>query len=256
MKKLDIYILILFPVLAFSLSVLLNTSLLISIFLFFGLPSIYLSLRNHSLALKSFIFSFVLSLLSSLYLDVLATLDKSWVIPHSLFPFKFFGLATGEVYFFGLLWVFLAVLFYEYFLDRGKQRKMFDKRIKYLYFISSFLISVVIIAWFFNSIYILTIPYFYALCSLFFIAVLVIFLRSYPKFLHNFILVSVYFFFLAFLFEIAALHNTQWVFASKHYIGFIEVLGLKFPIEEFIFWMVFATPSLLAIYEFFADDRK
>lgn len=86
--------------------------------------------------------------------------------------------------------------------------------------------------------------------------VLALFLYFHPKLLQKFFLEGLYFFFALLLFEFAALYNGQWIFSSTHYVGFVELFGFRFPLEEFVFWMIFCVPTLLAIYEFFDDDRK
>lgn len=256
MKKIDISLLILFPVLALIITIFCKTNLFESTLFFFGIPSIYLTIRNHKIFLKSFIFALLLATVSSLFFDVLATLDKSWTIPNSLFSFRFFGIASVEVYFFGFFWVLLSVLFYEHFFEKSRREKIIEPKMKYLLTICVVLSSIVLITYLFNDIQILTIPYIYSWFSLLFIVELIGFLYHYPNFLRKFILIAIYFFFLDFLFEIGALHNGQWIFASTHYIGFVELFNYKFPIEEFVFWMVFCTPALLAIYGFFDDDMK
>jgi len=257
MKKVDISVLILLPILAFIITIYFNINLFTSIFLFFGLSSIYLTLRRPSIFLKSFIFAFMLSWPISWVFDLLGALNKSWIVPSTIFPFRFFGLATVEFYFLALLWVFLAVSFYGYFLDRGKDSGRFDKKIKYLLLLSLSLVTVVFLAYIFGHIAILTIPYYYLLLSItFVIPPIVFFLYFYPKFLRRLVPVLIYFFFLLFLFEISALQNAQWIFPGEQYVGFIQVFRYRFPFEELIFWMFFATPSLLVYYEFFADDRK
>src|SRR6185295_8511873 len=132
MKKVDILILILLPALALFINFLCTTNLLVSDILFFGLPSLYIILRNPGIAGKSFIFATVLSVALCPFFDALAYLDGAWIIPHTIFPFKFFGVSTGENYLFGFLWVLLAVLFYEHFFDNGKWKDTISRNIRYL----------------------------------------------------------------------------------------------------------------------------
>ena len=85
---------------------------------------------------------------------------------------------------------------------------------------------------------------------------LVLFLYHYPKFLLKYCLEGLYFFFLLLAFEITALKTGQWIFPAGDFIGTVTMFGVTFPIEEFVIWMMIATPPLLSYYEFFADDRK
>lgn len=66
-----------------------------------------------------------------------------------------------------------------------------------------------------------------------------------------------YFFFFSLVYELTALTLGQWSFpAENQFIGFVEFLGLRFPLEEFIFWIMLGTSATLVLYEFFNDDRK
>src|SRR3989339_447213 len=98
-KKIDALAIIFLPILASIIILLLKTDLVvISVILFFGLPSLYIAIRNPGIILKSSIFAFLFSWPLSLFVDTLAAIDGSWIIPHTIFPFKFFGVATVEVY--------------------------------------------------------------------------------------------------------------------------------------------------------------
>jgi hypothetical protein len=255
MKKVDISLLILFPILALIITIFCKTNLLESTLLFFGVPSLYLIIRDPNILKKSFIFSFIFFLAMCPFLDALGTLDKAWSIP-TIFHFKFFGISTVENYIFGFFWILIATLFYEHFFEKGKWKEKISKNIRYLIAIAIFLISVLTVFFFYN-LQLLTITYFYLWASLIFVLPpLILFLYLHPKFLRNFLLLSIYFFFLLFLFEIGALHNAQWAFPGRHFIGFVEIFNYKFPIEEFVFWMILCTPSLICYYEFFADGVK
>ncbi|PIZ98281.1 MAG: hypothetical protein COX77_05045 [Candidatus Komeilibacteria bacterium CG_4_10_14_0_2_um_filter_37_10] len=61
--------------------------------------------------------------------------------------------------------------------------------------------------------------------------------------------------FLFLSFELTALSLDQWRFPGQ-YIGHIQLFGLQFPFEEFIFWIVLGTPIILAYYELFVDDGR
>jgi hypothetical protein len=194
-KTIDIAVLILLPILATAISLLFHPIMLTTSFLFFGMPAFYLVLRNPGIVGKSALYAFIVSIPSSLFIDTLAAADGSWIVTHTIFPFKFFGLATVEVYIYGFLWVLLSTLFYEHFFDRGKKQDKVSKRIKYFLYIFGAIVLSVLLAYVlgFN----LIIPYFYIIVGLsMVIAPLVIFLIMYPKFTTRFLLVACYFFYL------------------------------------------------------------
>ncbi len=255
-KKVDLMMMILFPVVATITTLVLRTNLLISIFLYFGVPSLYIVLKNPKIMKKSIVFAFVFSIPLSLFVDNLAAVNGAWEVPESLFPVKFFGIATVEVYFFGLMWVFLTILMYEYFFDRHKHGNRIPTRIKYLLYIFSLLIFFVTIAFFTKKSWLL-IPYYYLFVGVIFvIAPLIVFLYYHPEFMSRFVDIGFFFFFVLLAFELTALEVGQWIFPGRDFIGFVDIKGYRFPIEELFIWMIAATPSLLCYYEYFADDTK
>ncbi len=254
-RWIDVGAMVMLPIIATVITFIFKMNLLISILLFFAAPAIYLSLRKPALFKKSFIFSLILSVPMSLSFDVLAAINGSWVIPQSLFPIRFFGVATIEVYLFGLFWVLYAVLFYEYFFDKNRKKEKTSPHLKYLLYLSGALILYVLLGFFVNE-SLLHIPYFYLVFGILFIfGPLLLFLFSFPSFIYRYSVVAAYFFFPLFLFEIAALYTGQWAFTGD-FIGFITLFGFRFPIEELIIWMIGATVALLSYYEFFDDDER
>ncbi len=253
--KTDIAVLICIPILATLVTFIFRTNLFISIILFFAIPSAYLASRNPGIFKKSFTFAFLLSIPLSLCIDALAAVNGSWVVPTSVFPFKFFGVATVEVYLYGLLWVLYAVLFYEHFFDKGRKGDRISPHIKSLRYLSAALVLYVCMAFVIDR-DLLYIPFFYLVSGICLVIIpLALFLYRYPVFIRRYIILGIYFFFVLFLFEIAAIYAGQWIFPGPDFIGFINLFGFQFPAEELIIWMVAATAALLSYYEFFADDR-
>lgn len=250
----DIFLLVLFPILALSASLFFRINFLESTILFFAVPVIYLIIIKKSLFLKSFIFALFSSFFIFIFFDTLITLDQAWIVPNT-FSFKMFGLLSFEEYILEFLWILLIVLFYESFLHKEKQTKVFGRKMKYLYFIYIVLPLFIIILYFSHNLHILQIPYIYVYLSLFSVFIPIAFLYSHPNFLKKFALVAGYFFFLAFLFEIGGLYNKYWIFPSEHYLMVIKLFNHKFPVEEVVFWMIFSAPALLAVYEYFGNDR-
>ena|SRR2546429_2427678 len=255
-KAFDISSVFVLSVLATIITIVVRSNVLVSVLLFFGLPSAYLALRNPRILNKGLVFALLLSVPLSFFVDTLAAINGSWIVPNSVFPFRIFGVATIEVYLFGLLWVLYAVLFYEHFFENGQTGGVMSARIMYLACLCFTLPLYVIAGLLFDN-SLLYIPYFYALVGIALVVIpLVVFLSLYPFFWRRFLLTGLHFFFLLFLFEIAALATGQWTFPGKDFIGFVRVFGYQFPVEELIVWMCLATAALLAYYEYFADDRS
>lgn len=255
LKKLDIFLLILFPILSVILSLALKANFLTSILLFFGLPSIWLSIRTSAQVKKTFLFSLILSLPLGIFIDYIATLDKSWFVPTTVFPFRLFGVVPVEDLIWGFFLIYSIVIFYEHFLDKGKH-ELVDKRMKYLAW-PLIILMLVFFTLLFTKPELLIIRYAYFwLGAIFFILPTITFLSFFPRLLSKYVKTASYFFLLAVLFELTGLQLNQWTFPGQNFIGWVELFGHRFPFEEFFFWFVMGAVSVLAYYEFFDDDRK
>ena len=66
---------------------------------------------------------------------------------------------------------------------------------------------------------------------------------------------ALFFFFVHLAHELTAVKLGQWYFPAQS-IGYLELVGIRFPVEEFVFWIVLSTAILLADYEYFIDDGR
>ncbi len=256
LKQLDILLLILFPVVSVVLSLALKVNFLTSTLLFFGLPALWFSLRTKEMVAKTLLFSALWAIPLSLFIDSVATISKAWFVPATVFPFRLFGVIPIEDLIWGFLFTYSVIIFYEHFLDKGKH-ELIDRRMKYLLW-PWILLTIACIALLVARPELLVIRYAYFYLGL--ICVLLptlTFLSFFPRLLSKYVKTASYFFLLALVFELTALHLNQWQFPNDGYfIGWIELFGYRFPFEEFFFWFVMGAIGVLAYYEFFDDDRK
>ena len=255
LKKLDIFLLILFPIASVVLSLVFSVNFLVSILLFFGLPSLWLSFRTPSQVNKTFLFSLILSVPLGIFIDYVATIDNSWFVPITVFPFRLFGVVPIEDLIWGFFLIYSIVIFYEHFLDKGKH-ELVDRRMKYLVW-PLIILMLVFFTILFTKPELLVIRYAYFwLGTIFFIVPAITFLSFFPRLLSKYVKTASYFFLLSILFELTGLQLNQWAFPGSNFIGWVELFGHRFPFEEFFFWFVMGAISVLAYYEFFDDDRK
>lgn len=248
---------IILPVLAFFITIIFNANFIVSILLFFGLPTLYLLLKKKYLLKKSFVFAIIFAIPMDIFLDTFAAVSGAWIITDTVFPFKFLGVATVENIIFAFFWILFSVVFYEYFFDKGKRKDFISNKMNPLVYFLIVLFILTVTVMYVVDPYYLNIPFFYLIASLSFIVIpLAWFLINYPKFIKRFIVLGAYFFFVTLLFELAALEVGLWEFTSPYFIGWVEIINWRFPLEEFTFWMMFATPALIAYYEVFADNQK
>ena len=254
-QRIDIILLILFPILALVLSEMFQLNFFFSTFLFFGVPSLYLSFRNPSLIKKTLIFSIIFSIPVIIVFDYPAYVDSSWFVPNSAFRFLRNGIPIEDAVWTFLL-VYFAVIFWEYFIDLSKIKDRFSSNMKYLLAFLSFLLISFFTFYFFKP-EVLNVPYFYIKMSgvLIIVPIGAVLLR-FPKLIRKVLIIGVYFFMLFFLLEYVGLKHNQWYFAGEHYLGTFNFFGNTLPYDEIIFLWALGVPGIICWYEFFADDRK
>jgi len=261
MKKrevVDLTLILLWPIAASLLSFLINANTLVSTLLFFGLPSAYLSWRKPAFIKKVAIFSLILSIPVAIFFDYIMEVTGGWYLPHSVFdPYRLFGFVVLEQFIWLFLYAYFIAIFSETFLERHKPRTSFDKHLKYLAIIMWGLLGIFLILYFSNPA-LLRIDYFYLKIGIVLglIPIIIGFIRM-PTLIARFFITGAYFFILSLIYELTALALGQWSFpAEKQFIGMLNFGGLRFPFEEFFFWILLGAMATLTWYEFFADDEK
>jgi hypothetical protein len=147
-------------------------------------------------------------------------------------------------------------MFYEHFLDKHVKKENYTKNMKYFIVLTLILLGLFFSAFIANPAF-LKIPYFYLVFGMILGLLPVIFvLLKFPILFSKFFKTTAYFFVLTFAYEITALKLGWWSFPGTEFIGWVSVLGTRFPLEELFFWIVLGGMIILAWYEFFDDDRK
>lgn len=255
LKKLDIFLLILFPILSVLISFAFKVNFLTSALLFFGLPSIYLSVRTPSQIKKALIFSLIFLIPFCFIIDYIAILDHSWFVPLTVFPFHILGVIPVEDFIWGYLITYSIVIFYEHFFGKNKS-EIINKRMIHL-ILPLFILLLIFFVVLFTNPGLLIIPYAYLwMGTVFVLLPIIIFLLFFPSFSNKYIKVASYFFFLTILFEITGLQLNHWTFPGNNFIGWVNIFGYHFPLEEFFFLCVLGSTAVLSYYQFFNNDRE
>jgi len=145
-------------------------------------------------------------------------------------------------------------MFYEHLLDKGKHN-LKDTNLKY------FIVVVIFIGIALTLIYLLKkdiiIGYSYLKMGIAIVLLPTIsFLSFFPRLLSKFVKTGVYFFVVGIMVELTGVSFNQWGFRGNNFIGWISVGTIRFPLEEFFFYIVLFSTCVLSYYEFFDDDRK
>lgn len=252
-NEIDIMILIILAFIACSIGFIFHPSYLVSTLIFFGIPSIYLSIRTPHAIILAFLFSLIFTISIGAIIENIAIINNFW-IETSIFKYRILGNVPIETFVWSLSEIYLIIIFYEHFFDKGGH-KVSNKHLKY-FIIISLLISLLYISFEIFIPNILKGEYLYM--KLGFIGVLfpvLAFLFKFPKYASKFLKTIPYFSFLFLLNEIASLTNGYWKFTSHDYIGWILIYNFKFPIEEALFFICLSSAGIITYFEFFEDSK-
>lgn len=223
-----------------------------SIFVYFGLPTVYLFWRDPKIIKKVLLFSLIVWWPLMIVWDYLAYVDNTWFVPSAM-RFIRNSLPYQDI-FWGLLYIMFGLSVYEYFFNEKRSKKVFPRR---FYFLACFFyggLALFLLLYFLSPQY-LVLPYFFLWMGLVFAVVpLILFLLKYPGFLVRYIALGVYFFLVFGLMEHAALTGGHWLYPGQHYIGVMNFFGYRLPWDEIIFLWILSVPALASWYEYFADD--
>lgn len=254
-KRIPILLLLFVTIILVAAIDFLHLSFLTATLLLFGLPSIYLTATNPRLAKKVFLFMLIIVVPMVFIFDYLAYVDQTWFVPNSAYRFLSNSIPIEDVVW-AILWVYYGVMFWEYFLDTEKRKRLFPKSIKKLLVFVGSMLTIFFFLYFFYRNFLYA-PYFYlGLGILFGITPLLYVLKRYPRLLPKLLILGVYFFAVSFLTEIVGLRQYHWYFGGKHYLGTLTLMGNVLPYDEILFWWAIGAPAMICWYEFFADDRK
>lgn len=253
----DWIVILLFPVVAALITIFFQTSFLLSIIMFFILPSIYISFRDPRFTKKLLICT-VISIPFTIIIDYFATRDGAWM-DSTIFPFRVLNGFALEDFLWVAGWFYYLLAFYEYFIDQGRNVKDAPINKKWYTFLMIWFAATGVFAFlyvFFEKY--LHIPYFYFVFTLVLGVVPTwIAIVKRPRFIHKFFILASYFFFVSMLHEYSAFVAKQWVFPGENFLGWVSFKGgFGFPIEELVFWMMFGAIFVITYYEYLVDDKK
>ena len=243
------------PLVATAAAWIFNLNFLSTTLLYFGVPALYLSLRKPKLVKKTLMFCVMFAVPLWVIFDHLSYLDRSWFVPNSALRLLRNSLPI-ETLVWSFTWMYFVIIWWEFFVDKSKNRAKFSKKMKYLVaFVTVLLIM-------FGMLYLirpalLHIPYFYVNLGIFFISVpIVVALVHTRRLVWKFWPLGIYFLLVAGLTEWVGLTHNHWVFGGTNYLGGLKLWGSFLPIDEIIFWLLLGAPGLISWYEMFADDWK
>lgn len=244
-SKKDIIFFLSILIIAPILSLVLKASFFMMIIFYFLVPSIYLSIRSPSAIKKAFLIS-IPAIPISLVLDYLAFHNNTWSVK-TIFPFHFLGLIPLEDFIYSFLIVYIVVIIKEHFFE--KNHKINFNHYK-LFLLSILILIIIFFMSFIKSKEVFTISnYYFWLAFFIFLIPAIIGIIMFPRLRKIMLIIGTYFFFLMLPWELIALKLGIWTFLSQDYIFFIKIFGFKFPIEEFVTWIVLASSTIISLSE-------
>ncbi|MDH4358430.1 MAG: hypothetical protein OEV37_00565 [Candidatus Berkelbacteria bacterium] len=255
-NKIDLIILLLWPIIASAISLVYEPGALVSVILYLFLPSLYLSIRYPRFIKMALLFSAISSIPTMIVIDYIAQTTNAWLMyPNSVFPFKLFSIVTIEVVLWAFFSLYLIVIFYEAFVNEHIAKKLWKPQIKYYLWI---VISVFIFFLFIKYLTpeLLNIPYYYlAWGTVLLLIPFIIQAFKFPETTAKIVITGLYFFYLHFIYEIVAMKLGWWTFPGTEFIGWVEIVQIRFPVEELIFWFIFLALGSLTYFEYFFDNE-
>lgn len=253
-KTRDIFILVAINIFAIAASFLFQTNFLTSAVLFLGLPSLYLLWKEKTHLRKILLASVAFGVFFSFVFDFIAELNKAWDWNGGLIFGKILGVVQADVMVWFFLWIFHIFLFYEHFIDRKKLKSKITRR--QLEVLGTSVLSVILLIGvyqFFPSLLYFDKAYL-TLCLIVSIPFAILCFIKPKLVLHTLPMVA-YFAFVYLSHEITALHLEQWRFPGD-YVGWVQILGASFPVEELIFWIGLSSLIGAMYYEMSFDNQK
>ncbi|MDP2642003.1 MAG: hypothetical protein Q8P21_01790 [bacterium] len=254
-KRFKLATLVIWQVVSLWLTFHFKFNLFVSTLLFYGVPSIYLSLYYKELFKKIFIFSLA-ALPVLVVIDYMAVSNGTWYFPYTIFGGRMFGITVFEVIFWFFSYVYYIIIFYECFLDRPTTFVRTRRLIRYPFTLFALIFIFFLTKWMITGSFFI-LPYTYLIVGVVFAVLPILYTLSlYPKLVTKLAWITLYFCLISFAWELVALHLNQWTFPGNSFIGWLTFGQISFPFEEFLVWIVLGAPTVVCWYEIFDDNQK
>lgn len=225
--------------------------------LFFAVPALYLLIRQPK-QLKRLAATLLVGMIASIAFDLVAEYNNAWIwspINQPLFPYKLFGIIWVDVLIWYFFWILITIVYYEHFFERKKfeSEKISPQFKKLIIFFSAVLILTV--ALYYLRPEALKFKYAYLYLGLLISTPLYYLIYKKSRLAGKLLKAGLFSIFLFLSYELTALYLDLWRFPGN-YIGQVQLFGIAFPFEEFVFWIILGAPASLSFYELYVDDGK
>ncbi len=243
-----------FPICSALLATVFATNYFYTIILFYGLPSVYLSLRYSRYIKKAFFFALIFGSVFTIPLDYLAHLNGAWEIIAPGYRILEFIPVTDFMW--AILIVYLIAIHHEGIAHHQLNDNVYQKRTK-LFLNSMIAVLLLFMIIKLNFPQYLEIDYFYFKAGIVALIIPAFFwLHTRIKVALSFFKTAVFFTLTSILHEIVALNSQHWIFPkSGMFIGYVPFFTYMIPIEEYLFFFILLSVGILTYYEFFEESQ-
>jgi hypothetical protein len=217
----------------------------------FCLPgTVYLGLRSPKPWKKIFVATLLFGFLFGCFFEFIQQSNQSYVIAATVIP-KIFGFLSLDFVIWHILMAAYVFTFYEHFINKTKDDAV-SPRAKVMIIITLIVLAATIVLHYAHP-NALSFKYAYAYFGT--VAVIAPFALAYkkPGYIRDLTLIAPFFLAFYFVIEWIGVPRQWWIYPSHHYLGWVSVQSLHFPIEELIFWMLLYPAALVAYYKIFVD---
>ena len=212
--------------------------------------TLYLGWRRPKPWKKIMLASTLFGLLCGFLFEFIQVSAGAYYIVPTVFP-KLFGFLPPDNFLGHFLMSLLTFTFYEHFVNK-ESSKVISPRYRHI-LIAVIGADALLIAMHFLAPNLLHISYSYGIFGVIALVPLVRLLIIHPKYYRDVALMMPYFFCAYFSFELIAVKYKWWIYPSAHYLGYVQFLGLKFPFEEFFFWIMLYAATITSYYKTYLD---
>ena len=253
--RFDFYIILGIIFLSVPIILYLEVRPLTSALFFFIIPTAYLFLRKGKPIKEVLIGSALIGSGLGLIFNIIISANGGWdeAASQLVFNYRIFGFLPADEPIWFFFWALFIIVFYEHFYEKHRADKL-SRRFRYIAIPTLLaVILVVTVAIIDKDKLLFSNAYFFSATPSI-IPVLYVIKRR-PNMVLKFVKTGAFFFMLFLVYELTAIKLGQWHFPGQ-YIGQVELLGLKFPLEELLFWMGISSFVVLSVYEGFVDNDK
>ncbi|HXK36628.1 MAG TPA: hypothetical protein VJ553_03545 [Candidatus Paceibacterota bacterium] len=243
------------PLIATVAAFVFDISFLASIPIFFGPLLALLAFLARRAFVRSVLFAIVIAISVTTIIDTIAHASGAW-IAKSAFPYRILGLAPWEDVILGVFLVTSILLYYEWHVQHHRSFPLVAARWRRFIVFIGLLIAAVVFAWLWDPESLIFSDAFLKLGLFSILLPCVLELSRHHALTGKFARTALYWTYVLFLYELAGVYNFWWHFPSDDYVGWIQIMNIGFPLEEFVFWIAGASLAMLAYYEFFLDDGR